>query len=120
MIFSGTYPELIKNSSTETSLYLSGKKEIVRQNPKKISTKKFLSIYGAQNGYQFFHLGGGLGSSEDSLYRFKKALNKNGDKQFCISKDCFDKEQYNHLVNLRKAKDPTFNENGTFFPLYRG
>lgn len=79
-----------------------------------------VSIYGAQNGYQFFHLGGGLGSSEDSLYRFKKALNKNGDKQFCISKDCFDKEQYNHLVNLRKAKDPTFNENGTFFPLYRG
>jgi uvrA2 len=48
VIFSGTYPELIKNSSTETSLYLSGKKEIVRQNPKKISTKKFLSIYGAQ------------------------------------------------------------------------
>ncbi|MBB1554390.1 excinuclease ABC subunit UvrA [Candidatus Gracilibacteria bacterium] len=48
VIFSGTYPELIKNSSTETSLYLSGKKEIVRQNPKKMSTKKFLSIYGAQ------------------------------------------------------------------------
>lgn len=79
-----------------------------------------VALYGAQNDYHLFHLGGGVGSGEDSLYKFKKSFNKNGDKQFCISKDCFDEEKYNYLVNLRKAKDPTFNENGTFFPLYRG
>lgn len=48
IIFSGTYKELIDTSSTSTSLYLSGKKNIVRQNFAKSSTKEFLSIYGAR------------------------------------------------------------------------
>lgn len=48
IIFSGTYSELIQSKKTETALYLSGEKKIVRQNFAKPSTKEFVSIYGAQ------------------------------------------------------------------------
>ena len=75
--------------------------------------------YGAAHGYQLFHLGGGVGSGEDPLYKFKKSFNKNGDRQFSISKDCFDSTAYNQLVQLRKNNDKGFNESSSFFPLYR-
>lgn len=47
VIFSGTYKQLIDSPSTLTWMYLSGKKNVVRQNFVKPSTKEFLSIYGA-------------------------------------------------------------------------
>jgi len=34
------------------------------------------ACWGIENGYKTFHLGGGLGSREDSLYQFKKDLTR--------------------------------------------
>lgn len=76
------------------------------------------SLWGNANGYRTFHLGGGLGSAKDSLYKFKKAFNRSSEQAFCIGKKCFNHEMYNQLVQLRKT-DKSFDENATFFPLYR-
>lgn len=77
------------------------------------------AVYGAKNGYTKFHLGGGVGSGEDPLYKFKRSFNKYSNNQFSISKDIFDNEIYNEIVENRKSNDPDFNENSAFFPLYR-
>jgi len=77
------------------------------------------AIYGAKHDYKILHLGGGVGSGEDPLYKFKKTFNKNGDLLFCISKDCFDDEKYSYLVKLREKNDVSFDTSSSFFPLYR-
>ncbi len=74
--------------------------------------------YGAEHGYKLFHLGGGVGSGEDPLYKFKKSFNKKGDLQFSISKDIFDHDVYDKLLKMRQRKDVGFVSNG-FFPEYR-
>ena len=74
--------------------------------------------YGAENGFKLFHLGGGVGSGEDPLYKFKKCFNKDGDLQFSISKDMFDQNAYDKLVAMRKLNDRKFVET-EFFPAYR-
>lgn len=74
-----------------------------------------VSKWGIKNGYKTFHLGGGVGSKEDSLYSFKKAFNKKDDKQYSIGRLIFDDEAYNYLVSLRK--DGQLRDN--YFPLYR-
>ena len=72
-----------------------------------------------EKGYKTFHLGGGVGSGEDNLYKFKTAFNKNSDYQFSIGKEIFDQEKYDELVALRAKQDPDFNPESKFFPLYR-
>ncbi len=77
------------------------------------------ACWAIDKGYKTFHLGGGLGAAEDSLYKFKIAFNKKSDNQFSIGKDIVDKEKYKKLVALRKELDKDFNEDSNFFPLYR-
>lgn len=76
------------------------------------------ACWGSNNGYKTFHLGGGLGSKEDSLYKFKKAFNKNNHNDFFIGKKIFDKETYDELVEMRN-KEKDFNKNSNYFPAYR-
>ena len=71
--------------------------------------------YGVERGYKSFHLGGGVGSKEDGLYKFKKSFNRNENKKYCIGKAIFDREKYDELVQCR---DSATDEN--FFPRYRG
>ncbi len=73
------------------------------------------ALWGSENGCKTLHLGGGVGSGEDSLFKFKKAFYR-GDvlPQFHIGKKIFNKEKYDELVNLRKDLP----ESG-FFPKYR-
>lgn len=78
-----------------------------------------VAVWAAKNDYKTFHLGGGVGSGEDPLFKFKKSFNKTSSNQFSISKDVFDQEKYNEMVGMRKANDPTFNTESGFFPLYR-
>ena len=77
------------------------------------------AIWGFEQGFKTFHLGGGVGSDEDNLYKFKAAFNRNSNYQFSIGKELFNKEIYKELVNLRIAKDSHFDKESTFFPLYR-
>lgn len=74
---------------------------------------------GAERGFKTFHLGGGVGSGEDPLFKFKQAFNKNSANQFSIGYDIVDPEMYDKLVRLRSEVDPDFNQSSTFFPLYR-
>ncbi|MCM3399460.1 GNAT family N-acetyltransferase [Oceanobacillus profundus] len=76
------------------------------------------SIWGCENGCKTFHLGGGLGSEEDSLYKFKKAFNKNSNTYFSIGRKIFNKDSYDKLISIRKNEN-IFDENSAFFPLYR-
>lgn len=77
------------------------------------------ALWGYEQGCKTFHLGGGVGSGEDNLYKFKAAFNKNSDYQFSIGKEIFDQEKYDELVALRVKEDPEFNQESKFFPLYR-
>lgn len=77
------------------------------------------ALWGYEQGFKTFHLGGGVGSGEDGLYKFKAAFNKNSDYQFSIGKQVFDLEKYDELVKIRRETDPSFDETSHFFPLYR-
>ena len=77
------------------------------------------ALWGCEHGYKTFHLGGGVGSGEDNLYKFKAAFNRNSDYQFSIGKEIFDQEKYNELVALRAKEDKNFDPENSFFPLYR-
>ncbi len=77
------------------------------------------ALWGCEQGFRLFHLGGGIGSGEDNLYKFKAAFNRHSNYQFSIGKEIFDQQKYDELVALRKAKDPQFNGQSNYFPLYR-
>lgn len=76
------------------------------------------ACWGCENGYRSFHLGGGIGSQEDSLFRFKKAFNKCPQTYFSIGRKIFDQEKYDKLVTLRKNQINSIDET-TYFPAYR-
>jgi len=75
------------------------------------------ACWGCENGYKSFHLGGGLGSKEDSLFKFKKAFNKNSETYFSIGKKIFNQEKYDELIKIRDMG--CNNSNTTYFPQYR-
>lgn len=77
------------------------------------------ALWGCEHGYKTLHLGGGVGSGEDNLYKFKAAFNRESDYQFSIAKMVFDQEKYDVLVAERSGRDPEFNKESKFFPLYR-
>ena len=76
------------------------------------------ALWGHSQGFKLFHLGGGVGSEEDSLYKFKAAFNKHSNTQFSIGKQIFNIEAYEKLIQKRKSLDPSFIET-SFFPAYR-
>lgn len=73
------------------------------------------ALWGCSNGYTTFHLGGGVGSHVDGLYKFKKAFYRGEPCCFHIGKKLYDEQKYNELVDMRSDI-----KNGGFFPLYRG
>lgn len=77
------------------------------------------ALWGCEHGYKTLHLGGGVGSGEDNLYKFKAAFNRESDYQFSIAKMIFDLEKYDALVAERAARDTMFNKESKFFPIYR-
>ncbi len=74
------------------------------------------ALWGSANGYKSLYLGGGVGSGEDSLFKFKKAFYRGDDlNSFWIGKKVFNAEMYEKLVGLRDNI-----EREGFFPKYRG
>lgn len=72
------------------------------------------ALWGSANGYDTFYLGGGVGSSEDSLFKFKKSFYRNDDlKRFYIGKKIFNQEKYDELLEIRG------NVGSEYFPQYR-
>ena len=77
------------------------------------------ALWGYEQGCKTFHLGGGVGSGEDNLYKFKAAFNRNSNYQFSIGKEIFNQQKYDELVALRASQDSGFDQDSKFFPLYR-
>ena len=77
------------------------------------------ALWGYEHGFKTLHLGGGVGSGEDNLYKFKAAFNRKSDYQFSIAKMIFDQEKYDRLVEERALRDIYFDKESKFFPLYR-
>ena len=77
------------------------------------------ALWGYEQGFNVFHLGGGVGSGEDNLYKFKAAFNRNSNCRFSIGKQIFNEQDYQKLVEIRKRDDDSFDDSSSFFPLYR-
>jgi hypothetical protein len=82
------------------------------------------ACFGYENGYEYFHLGGGLGSKEDSLYKFKSSFYKDGGTPYFVGEKIFHQRIYDQLVNIRskvmsKEGDEIVEKKDTYFPLYR-
>ena len=104
--------------NTQLHYHLSGSKREYRSYAPSNLLLYQIALWGLENGYKTFHLGGGVGAGEDPLYKFKAAFNRNSDNQFFIGKLIIDLTKYNKLVSIR-AVDPKFNISSNFFPLYR-
>lgn len=72
------------------------------------------ALWGNENGMKTFHLGGGIGSCEDNLYKFKRAFYKGMPRQFAIGKKIFLSDVYDRLNRLREGAPVS-----SFFPEYR-
>lgn len=73
------------------------------------------ALWGCANGYKTLYLGGGVGSGEDSLFKFKRAFYKGNLNHFFIGKKIYSQEIYSELIGLRAEI-----ENSGYFPMYRG
>ena len=71
--------------------------------------------WGAENGYRTFHLGGGVGSGEDGLYKFKKSFYRQEPCRFHIGRKVWMEDVYQRLAAMRKDLP----EGGGYFPRYR-
>ncbi len=74
-----------------------------------------VALWGCANGYRTFYLGGGVGSGEDSLFKFKRAFYKGDLNRFYIGKKIYDQEKYDELLAIRETV-----KNPSYFPKYRG
>ena len=73
------------------------------------------ALWGCANGFKTLYLGGGVGSGEDSLFKFKRAFYKGDLNHFYIGKRIYDQEKYDELLGMRTEID-----NPGYFPKYRG
>lgn len=79
-----------------------------------------VALWGNANGYKTLYLGGGVGSGEDSLFKFKRAFYKGELNRFYIGKKVFDIEKYDalcRLINIESHGDNV--KESKFFPEYR-
>jgi hypothetical protein len=77
--------------------------------------------WGADKGYKWLHLGGGLGSMEDSLFRFKSGFSKFR-FPFEIVKAILEPQIYNQLVDQKNhwIESSGYETNtDNYFPTYR-
>ena len=71
------------------------------------------ALWGCANGYKTLYLGGGVGSGEDGLFKFKRAFYRGDLNHFYIGKKIYNHDMYDELVKKRgRISD-------RFFPLYR-
>ena len=75
------------------------------------------AMWGCEKGMKTFHLGGGVGSGEDNLFKFKIAFNRFSDYQFSIAKHVFDQARYDELVVERATRDAEFNQGKQVLPV---
>jgi hypothetical protein len=67
--------------------------------------------WGRAQGFELFHLGGGVGGQEDSLYEFKRRFDPDAEREFAIGKAIHDEAAYRELADGAPLDG--------FFPAYR-
>ena len=75
--------------------------------------------WGCARGLETLYLGGGVGSNEDNLFRFKRAFNRGELNHFFVGKKIYDPEKYEMLLRLREKNTEGIQDEG-YFPKYRG
>lgn len=71
------------------------------------------ALWGYANGCKTLYMGGGVGSGEDSLFKFKKSFYKGNLNRFYIGKKIYDQERYQELIKMRNEIK------SNYFPAYR-
>ena len=72
------------------------------------------ALWGQEQGYlEEFHLGGGAGGKEDSLFAFKQRFSPGGEREFWVGKAVHDEDAYRRLSGRAEIDDDGF------FPAYR-
>ncbi len=71
------------------------------------------ALWGYANGCKTFYLGGGVGSGEDSLFKFKKAFYRGELNHFFIGKRIYNQDKYEKLLAMKEPTD------SGYFPKYR-
>lgn len=74
-----------------------------------------VALWGNANGYKSLYLGGGVGSGEDSLFKFKRSFFRGSLNRYYIGKKVYNQKKYDELLLARSEVD-----NHDFFPKYRG
>ena len=74
--------------------------------------------WGAVNGFEKFHLGGGV-QNNDALYGFKKQFNTKGELPFYIGRRIYNQEQFQRLVQIRVDNEKSFDIDKKFLIKYR-
>lgn len=77
--------------------------------------------WGKMNGYKWMQLGGGVGSNQDSLFRFKAGFSKQR-PDFCVARTILQPDIYEKLVKERDSWASRLGYVGVgenFFPRYR-
>lgn len=72
------------------------------------------ALWGCEAGCKTLHLGGGVGSGEDSLFAFKKSFFRGEPCRYHIGRKIFDAEKYSVLCAMRGGLPDS-----GFFPRYR-
>lgn len=91
--------------------------DYLRQAPAKLMLDKVRED-ALSRGCRYFHLGGGVGGREDSLYKFKRGFSKHT-HEFCLLKWVVNRSRYNQLAATFKSHKPTADWDDRFFPVYR-
>lgn len=73
-----------------------------------------VAIWGNKNGYKTLYLGGGVGSEEDGLLKFKKSFNKGDLNHFYIGKKITNNSIYKEICETVNVAN-----NESYFPAYR-
>lgn len=92
----------------------------VKQSPS-ILEIDYVRRWSKNQGYRHLHLGGGVGASEDSVYKFKAGFSKER-HQFLTLRLIGDRDRYNYLLKARAKQlniEPSQLQKSDFFPNYR-
>lgn len=79
-------------------------------------TLEHVRRWAKREGFGWFHLGGGVGSTEDALFRFKAGFSKSFHK-FSVVRYIHDNAKYEELCRRRAVLGHKLRED--FFPVYR-
>lgn len=96
------------------------KDKFVTQSPSTLETD-FARYWAKERGNQLLHLGGGVGGSQDSVYRFKAGFSRLSHR-FLTLRMITDADQYHKLVHHRAHTlqvTPETLSQSQFFPAYR-